>query len=215
MKTIARILACTALTLPLPALHAQDDATQRNAAQLAQTLIRQHEAWRSKLSTPGASIQAKESGKENGNVLYRLYVTGLPADQLYTVLTWPVNQAKPSQQFEGVSLGKDGLVSCTGRLPNECSDPDSSPADHGAVDFAFHPVKGEPFRLAVVNGDSRATIIIVPDPITSKDKGCSLEVVRLMPGFELAFFTGSGYPPNSEVTFDSESYGEKHEVKTK
>jgi hypothetical protein len=216
MKTIVGFLAFAALTLPLLALRARaQDITQEQAAQFAQNLIRQHEAWRSKLSTPGASIQAKESGRENGYVHYRLYVTGLPADKLYTVLAWPVTQAKPSQQFEGVSLGKDGLVSCTGRLPDECSDPDPSPMDHGAVDFAFHPVKGEPFRLAVVNGDSRATIIVVPDPIASKDKGCSLEVVRLMPAFELAFFTGRGYPPNAEVTFDAESYGEKHEVKTK
>ncbi len=216
MKAIAGILVLTALTFPcIPVPAWAQDSTEARAAQLAQSLITQHEAWRSKLSTPGASIQARESGREDGNVLYWLYVTGLPADQLYTVLTWPVTQSKPSTQLEGVSLGKDGLVSCTGRLPGECDDPDTSPKDHGTVDFAMHPVKGEPYRFAVVNGDSRATIIIVPDPIAAKDKGCTLEVVRLTPGFELAYFTGSGYPPNAEVTFEGESYGEKHQVKTK
>jgi hypothetical protein len=190
------------------------DTSEAQAAQIAQTLVKQHEAWRSKLSSPGASIQAKESGRENGTVAYRLYVTGLPSEKLYTVLAWPVTQTKPSTAFEGVSLGKDGLISCTGRLPGECNDKDSSPADQGAVDFAFQPAEGEPFRIAVVNGDSRATIVIVPEPIAAKDKGCTLEAVRLTPGFELAYFTGSGYSPNAEVAFDSESYGEKHSVKT-
>lgn len=82
------------------------------------------------------------------------------------------------------------------------------------VDFMFNPADGEPFRIAVVNGDSKATIVIVPNPIASKYKDCTLEVVRLTARFELAYFTGSGYPPNAEVTFNSESYGEKRTVKT-
>jgi hypothetical protein len=216
MKVAAGIVALTALTFALfcGRAHAQE-SVEAQAAQLAQTLVKQHEAWRSKMSTPGASIQAKESGREDGNVQYRLYVSGLPEGRLYTVINWPVTQRTLSTAFEGVSLGKDGLVSCTGRLAGECIDPDTSPEDHGAVDFVFfHPEKGEPFRIAIGDGDSRAAIVIVPDPIAAKDKGCTLEVVRLTPGFEVAYFTGSGYPPNSQVAFDTESYKEKHAFKT-
>ena len=192
---------------------AQDDSTEARAKQMANVLIKQHEAWRT-MSSPGASIQAKAARRERNIFYYNLYATGLPTDQLYTVVAWPVTGQKPYVQLEGVSIGKDGLVGCTGRQPNECEDPDSSQDHPGTVDFTLEPVKGEPYRFALINGDSKASVIIVPDPIAAKDKGCTLDVERLTPGFELAFFTGTGYRPNLEITFDSESYGEKHTVKT-
>ncbi len=193
---------------------AQDESTEARAREMANTLIRRHEAWRT-MSSPGASIQAKVSGREGNVVNYNLYVTGLPTDQLYSVVAWPVTGEKPYVQMEGVSLGKDGLVSCTGRQEGECEDPDTSNDHPGMVDFAMKPVKGEPYRFALIHGDSKVSIVIVPDPITAKDKGCTLDVIRLTPGFELAFFTGTGYPPNLELTFNSDSYSEKHPVTTK
>jgi len=193
---------------------AQDDSIEARAKQMSDNLIRQHEAWRT-MSSPGASVQAKAAGREGNIFFYNFYVTGLPTDQLYTVVAWPVTSEKPFVQMEGVSLGKDGLVSCTGRQEGECEDPDSSNDHPGMVDFAMKPVKGEPYRFALINGDSKASIIIVPDPITAKDKGCTLDVVRLSPNFELAFVTGTGYPPNSEISFNTDSYSEKHPVKTK
>jgi hypothetical protein len=55
---------------------------------------------------------------------------------------------------------------------------------------------------------------MVPNPITSSDRGCTLSVKRLMPHFELAFFTGSGYEHDAKTTFQTDSYGEKHVVET-
>lgn len=213
MRIRAGILAIIVLAFVSGGSYAQDP-TDAQAAQVAQSLVKRHEAWSSKISTPGASIQAKEFSRENGAVVYRLYVSGLPADKLYTFVEWPVTQPGPVTGMEGVSLGKDGLVSCTGKLPGECNDPDTSPEDHGTIDFTFHPAEGEPFRIALINGDSRASIVIVPNPIAVSNNGCTLDVVRLTPGFELAYFTGSGYAPNTEVSFDSESEGERHTVKT-
>ena len=42
-----------------------------------------------------------------------------------------------------------------------------------------------------------------------------LTVERLLPHFELAYFTGRGFPPNTDVFFNGESYGEKHPVNAK
>jgi hypothetical protein len=67
----------------------------------------------------------------------------------------------------------------------------------------------------LVSGNNKISVVIVPDPITAKDKGCTLSVERLLPHFELAFFTGSGFPPNSEVSFESKSYDEKHPINAK
>jgi hypothetical protein len=82
------------------------------------------------------------------------------------------------------------------------------------IDFTFNPAKGELYSLALVAGDNRVAVVIVPDPIFAKDKGCTPSVERLLPHFELAYFAGSG-PPHSDVSFDGQSYGEKHPVKTK
>ncbi len=114
--------------------------------------------------------------------------------------------------MEGTSLGKDGVVSCTGRQEGECNDPSNE--DHGIVDLAFNPAKGEPYRLALVSGDQRAAVVIIPDPIIGRDKECTLNAVRLTAHFEVAYLTGSGYPPGTQASFDSESLKEKHAITT-
>jgi len=180
---------------------------EKNARNAAQALLNAHQAWGKKLTTPGASIQAKEVEREGSMVKYHLFVSGLPSDALYTVLSWPVTQPQPMRSIEGVSIGKDGIVMCAGRTEEQCGDPSKK---DDPIEFAFNPAKGEPLRLALVSGENRAFIVIVPDPIVGKDKGCTLSAVRLLPHFELVSFTGSGFAPNTQVTFDSHSYDERH-----
>jgi hypothetical protein len=190
--------------------YAQTDV-EKLAAESSQTLIKNYVAWKTKLSSPGASIRAKEIGREGSIVRYNLYVSGIPNTELYTAITWPVGQAKPSPLMEGVTIGKDGIVICAGRTPEQCG---SASKKDDPIDFIFLPTKGEPYRIALFAGNDRVAVAIVPDPIIGKDKGCTLTVERLLPHFELAFITGSGFRPNSDVSFDSQSYDEKHPVKT-
>ena len=204
--TLALILLCHTTLL-----HGQTDV-EAKAAAASQSLVKKHVAWETKLTSPGASISAKEVGRQGSSVQYYLYVSGLPPDKLYTVMTWPVGEPNPSTMMEGASLGKDGIVICAGRTPQQCGDPSTK---DDPIGFAFNPAKGEPCRLALVAQNDRAAIVIVPDPIVARNKGCTLSAERLLPRFELAYFTGSGFPANTEVSFDGESYGEKHSVKTK
>ena len=112
--------------------------------------------------------------------------------RVYSVVSWPISQAHPATVMEGVSLGKDGIVSRTGRLDGECT---FSLGDNDiAVDFIFNSLSGEPNRLALVDGDERAAVIVVANPITASDKGCTITVKRLMPQLKVAFFAGSEYP---------------------
>src|SRR6266436_8321895 len=189
----------------------QSDIETR-AAELSKALVNGHIAWRTKISSGGASIEAKEAERQSGFVKYYLLVSGLPTDELYSVISWPVGQQKTAKIMEGVSIGKDGMVICAARTPEQCGDPSKK---DDPIDFGFNPTKGEPYRLALVAGEHRAAIVIVPYPIVAKDKDCTLSVERLLPGFELAYFSGSGFPPNAEATFDSESYGERHSIKAK
>jgi hypothetical protein len=200
------------LVLFVPLLLNGQTDVQQDAAAASQALVKGHVAWRDKLSSPGVSVEVKEVERQGGLVRYNLYVSGLPTDQTYAVLAWPVTQGKPAPIVEGVSIGKAGIVMCAGRTEQQCGDPSKK---DDPVDFTFNPAKGEPYRLAVVSGDHRAAVVIVPDPITSKDKGCSLSVERLLPHFELAYFTGKGFPPDTQLSFIGDSYGEKHTITTK
>ena len=211
MNRAVTAVVSLAFLLAFPTLlFGQTDAER--ATQISKTLVNEHIAWRSKLTSEGVSIRAKEVERREGFVKYYLLVSGLPTDGLYSVMSWPVVQQKPATIMQGVSIGKDGMLICAGRTPEQCGDPS---AKDDPIDFAFSPAKGEPYRLAVVSGEHRAAIVIVPDPITGKDRDCSLSVERLLPHFELAYFKGSGFPPNEDVRFEGESYGEKHPITTK
>jgi hypothetical protein len=174
-------------------------------------ILRAHTAWL-KQSSPGATLEATQVLSEGSIVQYHLFAKGLPSDGLYQVIAWPITESAPQVSMEGVSIGKDGIVMCAGRAPLQCGD--SSKKDD-PIEFTFSPAKGEPFRLAIVSPTSRVAIVLVPLQIEGKDKGCAISVVRLTPSFELVYATGIGFPPDSEVQFDTQSYGEQHPVTAK
>lgn len=194
-------------------LHSQTSADQEARVQKsAEALIKAHSGWKMNLGHSGVSIEAKQVAQQGSYVQYHIFVSGLPTDVNYTVLQWPVTRPQPSPVMEGASLGKNGIVMCAGRTEEQCGTP-SKPDD--PIEFTFNPVKGEPFRLALVSGQNMATIVIVPDPISGKDKGCTLSVERLLPHFELAYLSGSGFPPDTQINFESHSYSEQHPLQAK
>lgn len=170
-----------------------------------------------KLSTPGTAAEIHEVARssDRGQLLvqYNVFVKGAPKDQTYTLMSWPINAAGPLEQTKGLSISADGLVVCAGRTPEQCvgekiDDP---------VDFTFSPGQGEVFRMALVSADASAKVFfaVVPDPIIKKNKNCSLEVIRLMPKFELALIRAKGYQPNEDLLFASKSYDESQEKQVK
>jgi hypothetical protein len=109
-----------------------------------------------------------------------------------------VTAAKASLALGGISIGKDGILMCAGRTPEQCGDA-KKPDD--PIEFITMPRRGEPTRLAFVASKFKIGTVIVPDPVEAHDKGCSLSAVRLTQKFELAFLSGSGYPPNTDVHY--------------
>src|SRR5215472_150636 len=178
MKLAVGILGVVCTSLPVVWCQTMSDD---DVKKVAQEMVRKHEAWRSSVSSPGTSIEAKPFGRDGDVVRYRLYVSGLPADKVYKVLNWPIDQEEPSVLLEGASIGKDGLVSCTGRLTGECKREMGD--ELGALDFGFKSLSGEPFRIALATEGLRAAAVIIPDPITTTERGCTLNVERLTPGF--------------------------------
>jgi len=151
----------------------------------------------------GSSIQVKETSRhgESGKdlvVKYRIYVKGAPPGALFQWIQWPVNQDEPSSPLAGITAGSDGLLICAGQKPEQCGDP-AKPND--PIDFIVMPRRGEPTRVAFVAGDFKIGTVIMADPVTATDRGCTISAVRLTPKFELAFVTGTGFAPNSDVHY--------------
>jgi hypothetical protein len=187
---------------PFEIANAQDAATQNSVGQLVQHLM-SIEVGFEQMVPPGMSIETKEVSREGQSgkdlvVQYHIFVKGVPPNTLFRALNWPPNAEKPSVTLEGISVGKDGVLMCAGRNPEQCGDP-KKPDD--PIEFTVLPMKGEPSRFAFVSSDIRIGTVIVADPITAKDKACTISLVRLTRAFELAFMSGSGYPPNADVHY--------------
>src|ERR1700751_4598200 len=79
------------------------------------------------MSTPGASAEIREVSRARSNgrleVQYHVFITGASKGQNYDMVTWPINPRGPSPAFAGLSLLNDGLISCAGRTPEQCGDP--------------------------------------------------------------------------------------------
>jgi hypothetical protein len=139
---------------------------------------------------PEMSIEAKEvsrQGSSGNNLLvqYHIFVKGVPPDTLFQQVSWPVNADAPSSPLEGISVGRDGILMCAGRTPYQCGDK-NNPDD--PIEFITTPIRGEPSRFAFVAPNIKIGMVIVPDPVIAKDKGCTLSAVRLTSRFELALF---------------------------
>jgi hypothetical protein len=179
----------------------------------SQRLVRISSNWlENKASSPGTSAEMREIQREKRDdglwVAYHVFVKGVPKDQLYDVMQWPINSRDPLPMMHGVSIDPDGLVICAGRTRDQCRG--EKPDDE--VSFTFHPAKAEPYRLALVSADGQTKVYfgVVPDPIRAVNRECSLEIVRLLPQYEVVMLRGRGFTPNTDLAFSGSSYGEAH-----
>jgi hypothetical protein len=81
--------------------------------------------------------------------------------------------------MEGLSLLQDGLISCAGRTPEQCGDPNKI---DDPVELTFNPATGEVFRMALISQNQKTKLFfaIVPDPVTKSHNGCVIEAIRLV-----------------------------------
>jgi hypothetical protein len=182
---------------------------------VARQLLEVTRKWlNGEMSTPGVSAEIREVSRLNSDgrleVKYNVFVTGAPKDQNYTMVSWPINGRGPSALMEGLSLLKDGLISCAGRTPEQCGDTHKI---DDPVELTFNPATGEVFRTALISQDQKTKLFfaIVPDPVAKSDNGCVLEAIRLLPKHELVLVRGKGFQPNEGLEFKGKSYDEEHD----
>jgi hypothetical protein len=176
----------------------------------AKKLMQQQMAW-DLSSTPGTKLIAKERSRTKGDqgtvIRYDLVTQGLPHDQHYTLVVWPLNGSiKPVEG--GISLTEEGKLICTGKTKADCSPsrPDADPV----IDLSVTAAKGEAKRFGVISDDQKwkalTTLVAFPDIAT--DGGCTLEALRITPEADAMMIRGKGFPPGSVLPMTSDSAGE-------
>lgn len=184
-------------------------------ASYLQKVSKMQMAWGAPMSTPGSTLELREMGRERSGdrtvVTYRIYGHGLPTDQVYTLVRWPLN-GQPEAVLSGVTLGQDAMAICSGAGPQFCGD---SATPNDPIDLKTFGGKGEPFRIALEAQDHqhRTAASIAPFPVKAESKGCSLESILIMPNAEAILIQVFGFAPNASVEFISDSSGEKRSQK--
>ncbi len=180
-----------------------------NAPGVMKGIAAKHQVWGPKSNSPGVSIRLREVGRSSPRIWYEITALGFPPGGTYTIVQWPANKLTFQQMMTGVTLDASGVAICAG-TPGTCKG--SSP--NAPIHFQVSPYKSEPVRLALVSDDEkhlRAAVNFVPIPNQVTDKNCTVESVMLAPNSALVAIQGSGFKPNSELTFLSESEGEHHD----
>jgi hypothetical protein len=175
---------------------------------VARKLLGQQYAWDQSGARGVTRLIFKEKSRtktDQGTLItYDISAPGLPTDQHYTLITWPLNRGiEPVSS--GISLTPDGKLICTGKTQADCK-PKADPI----ISVAVQAAKGEPKRFGLISDDQKAKSLgtVVPFPIIGKDAGCSLEVLLGTPDGSVAMVEGSGFAPNTSVPISSDSAGE-------
>lgn len=210
-RTVLALIALSVLFPSCISAQAKADAKDTTAARELEAIIRTHDGW-GRLNSPGISLELWERKREGGEgtalkVTYRLLTHGIAPGEFVDLVQWPVKNPKPSTSLRGVSVLPGGLLACAAPKQGQCAGTTQS---EDAIELvSIGPARGEPIRFAIANKTIRATAIAVPLPIEGMDNGCTLSAMRLLTNFEIAYIVGTGFPPDSEVHFDSLSLDEK------
>jgi hypothetical protein len=153
--------------------------------------------WTKGASSPRSSLTLRETGRSamNGNtvVSYRLFASGLPKAQHFTLWTWRLG-SNP-EALTDAFINPDGLV--VNRLGDATHKEDP-------IDVRGVAGRGEKKRFAITSDDwtLQAFAEAVPFPIEQTVNGCHLSVEMSAPNYEGVIVRGSGFQPNEPLTID-------------
>lgn len=172
-------------------------------------LVKSVSGWGEELNSSAsirleAHLMTKQARNGADYGFYDFYLTGAPADQTYTIFQWPLDKSQPEKVMPTYISGK-------GRLCMHAEGCHDSSGPYVLLALLSFP--GLPHRIGIASEDKKykAVVMVVPDPILAKDKGCSVEVVRVREDFSLALFRAKGFQPDEEIKYTSNS--EEEEIK--
>jgi hypothetical protein len=153
--------------------------------------------WRKAANSPGSALTLKETGRNATNgrtvVSYRLFASGLPKGQHFTLWTWVLGSDP-----EAVA---DAFINPEGLIVDKLGD-----ATHkeDPIDVRAVAGRGEKKRFAITSDDwtLQAFAEAVPFPIEQTVNGCHLWVEMSAPNYQGVVVRGSGFQPSESLTID-------------
>lgn len=202
-------------------------------------LARAQASWGPPDSTKGMSLALKETGRKKNaagatEITYQITGQGFTPDMQLTMLRWPLNQ-RAARVMSGIVVDASGTAIC-GAAGSGPAAPTDAASTSNAKTTGQEPIpsctktmkpgtpisitttaaKGEPIRVALVAADNKhgAAVTEVPFPIVGSDRGCNVSVIRSLKDAEMVLVEGVGFKADKTYTLGTESYGEKHPLKT-
>jgi hypothetical protein len=155
--------------------------------------------WMRSANSTGSTLTLKETGRNRANgrtvVSYRLFASGLPKGQHFTLWTW--NLGSEPQAVADAFINQDGMI--VNRLADATRKVSEDP-----IDIRAFAGRGERKRFALTSDDwtLQAFAKAVPFPIEQTADGCRLSVETSAPNYTGVVIHGSGFQPNDALTID-------------
>jgi len=165
-------------------------------------------AWGPQANSNGASLELEAKRVDESQFDVRLKTAGMSGGRRFQLVSWPLNQRRPSVIAADVTVSSNGYVTCP-IDQKECVEA----APGAQVVLHLRPIPGEPTRLELLSEDHEVKAMVNTNllPIQGSDRGCDLRATLVAPNGIAVLFRGLGFAPNEVVTEDSTS---GHEANT-
>lgn len=153
--------------------------------------------WSRGANSPGSTLTLKETGRNSMQgrtvVSYRLFASGLPKGQHFTLWAW--NLGSEPQAVADAFINSDGLI--VNRLGDATHKEDP-------IDIRASAGRGERKRFALTSDDwaMQAFAESVPFPLEQSANGCRLSVEMSAPNYASVVLHSSGFQPNETLTIN-------------
>jgi len=155
--------------------------------------------WTKGANSPDSALSLKETGRNGLNgrtvVSYRLFASGLPKSQHFTLWTW--NLGSDPQAVADAFINPEGLV--VSRLGDATRKVLEDP-----IDIRAFAGRGEQKRFAITSDDWTLQVFAeaVPFPIEQSVNGCRLSVEMSAPNYAGVVLHGSGFQSSESLTVE-------------
>jgi hypothetical protein len=153
--------------------------------------------WNKVANSPGSALTLKETSRNSVNgrtvVSYRLFATGLPKGQHFTLWTW--NLGNEPQAAADAFINPEGLI------VNKLGD---GTHKEDPIDLRAFAGRGERKRFAITSDDwsLQAFAEAIPFPLEQIANGCRLSVEMSAPNYEVVVVRGSGFQTSESLTVE-------------
>ncbi|HEY4359177.1 MAG TPA: hypothetical protein VGN16_25745 [Acidobacteriaceae bacterium] len=181
----------------------QQQSPAPEIARAVEQVVNGYRGWGPESNPSGMSFSLRIVNRSDQALAVGMTTTGLPKDQTYTLMSWPIGQPQAIVAGEGVSLNDLGIPVCTSG-PGACQ----SEKPNEPINLAIpRTIPGEPVRLALISHDGKLKVFarLIPEPLANTDRGCTLNAIVLEPNAEILWFEATGFAPNAPLTIDSTS----------